>query len=165
MKKKHLLFPLFLLTLTLFHCGARLAPVPYYDGMRHQVSFNEEILQKMKDEIKKFYGAPYRWGGDSSQGTDCSGLIVTIYKNSANITLPHNTQEIFARSKKIYKMDLLFGDLVFFSSHGRQPTHMGLYLTKGYFVHASSTKGVILSKLSDRYYASQFIGARRIEIY
>ncbi|MBN1465550.1 C40 family peptidase [candidate division KSB1 bacterium] len=162
--KKTRLFFLLLLAL-LLQCAGPFAPRPYYSGMHNQISYDAVMMEKMKEEIRKFYGAPYKWGGDSPQGTDCSGLIATLYKNAANITLPHSTQEMFAGAKKVHRIDLLFGDLVFFSDGGRTATHVGLYIGKGYFLHASSSRGVILSKMTDRYYRNQFIGARRIEIY
>jgi cell wall-associated NlpC family hydrolase len=165
MQKNRRLFPLFLLILCISQCNTRFAPRPYYAGQQRQVSYHSELVENMKKEIQKFYGAPYKWGGDSPSGTDCSGMIKTIYKNAANIALPHNAQQIYESSKSIRKIDLSFGDLVFFSSNGRRATHMGLYITDNYFLHASSSRGVVLSKLSDSYYKNQFIGARRIEIY
>ena len=165
MQKNKRLFPLFILIFFIFQCNTGFAPRPYYVGQERQVSQHPDIVENIKKEIQKFYGAPYKWGGDSPRGTDCSGMIKTIYKNAANIALPHNAQQIYENSKSIRKMDLLFGDLVFFSSSGRRATHMGLYVTNDYFLHASSSRGVVLSKLSDSYYKNQFIGARRIEIY
>jgi lipoprotein Spr len=146
-------------------CNTRFAPVPYYVGQERQISYHEDLVEQMKTEIQKFYGAPYKWGGETPRGTDCSGMVKTIYKNAANIRLPHNAHAIYESSKKIYKVDLQFGDLVFFSSYGRRVTHMGIYIDNGFFLHASSSRGVILSKLSDPYYKSQFVGAGRIEIY
>lgn len=165
MQKKRLIFPISLLILLFIQCGTNFAPKPYYSDLSRQILSHDELVEKMKKEIRTFYGAPYKWGGDSPRGTDCSGMIKTIYRNAVGINLPHNADEIYKRAKKIYKIDLLFGDLVFFSSDGRRATHMGLYISKGYFLHASSSRGVILSKLSDSYYKSQFIGARRIELY
>ena len=164
MQKIILLFPLSLLMLLLVQCSSFM-PKPYYAGMENQVSYHQEIMDSMKTEIQKFYGAPYKWGGDSPKGTDCSGMIKTIYEKAADISLPHNTQQMFDGGKKIHKIDLLFGDLVFFSNNGHNATHMGLYITNGYFLHASSSNGVVLSRLSERYYKRRFIGARRIEIY
>lgn len=165
MRTKQILFLLWVFILYIVQCSTKYAPKPYYAGLSRQISSHDILVEKMKKEIRNFYGAPYKWGGDSPRGTDCSGMIKTIYKNTIGIHLPHNAEEIYKTTKKIYKIDLTFGDLVFFSNNGKSATHMGLYISKGYFLHASSTRGVMLSKLSDLHYRKQFIGARRIEIY
>jgi cell wall-associated NlpC family hydrolase len=165
MRKVRLLFPVSIFILVMFGCSPQFAPRPYYTGQDRVIAYHEDLVENMKVEIKKFYGAPYKWGGETPRGTDCSGMVKTIYRNALGINLPHNAQAIFESSKRIYKLDLAFGDLVFFSSNGSRATHMGIYIDRNYFLHASSSRGVILSKLSEKYYKNQFIGARRIELY
>ena len=159
------IFPILVSGLIFSHCSSIYVPVPYEDDYvdldkTEIVSLDENIIR----EIKKFYGAPYKWGGSSPKGTDCSGMIMTIYKNAANIALPHNADMMFKTTQKINSRDLFFGDLIFFSSaRTNKATHMGMYIKGGYFVHASSSRGVILSKLNDKPYKKQFIGARRVK--
>ena len=165
MRKILKIFPILVSGLVLSHCSSIFVPVPYQEeyldlDKAEIVSLDDNI----KREIKKFYGAPYKWGGSSPKGTDCSGMIMAIYKNAANINLPHNADMMFKTMQKINSRDLFFGDLIFFSSvRTNKATHMGMYIKDGYFVHASSSRGVILSKLNDKPYKKQFIGARRVK--
>ncbi|MBN1998309.1 C40 family peptidase [candidate division KSB1 bacterium] len=125
--------------------------------------FKSDLVDNFKEQIRKFYGTPYVWGGASQAGTDCSGLIVALYQNAADITLPHSAQQLYHRGKKIHPDQLSFGDLVFFDTFGnRKITHVGFYVSNGFFLHASSSNGVKLSKLSDPPFKDQFVGARRI---
>ena len=127
------------------------------------LSEREKLLNRFKNEIRKFWQAPYKWGGDSPSGTDCSGLIVTLYKNAAFINLPHSTELLWSNGSPVRLERLVFGDLVFFNNKGgRAPDHVGMYIDKGYFLHASVSKGVTLSKLSDRPWNRVYVGARRI---
>ncbi len=164
MQKKTILFP-GILFLIFLGCASGLKPLsgdPQYIDL--DAGIENSVREKLIVEIKKFYGAPYRWGGSTPEGTDCSGMVQTIFKNAASINLPHNADLIFKGTKKIPTRDLMLGDLVFFSMDGSaRATHMGVYIKNGYFIHASSSKGVILSKLGDRYYKRQFIGATRVE--
>ncbi len=143
------------------NCGTGLAP-----GSWHQYDTqesNSSLVEQLKPEIRRFYGAPYVWGGDSPRGTDCSGMVKTIYENALHIKLPHNANEMSKLGVRISKNRLSFGDLVFFSDNWNgRATHMGIYIDRGYFLHASSSRGVMLSKLNDNPYKRQFIGAKRL---
>jgi len=124
---------------------------------------NKALYQKFVAEIKKFLGAPYVWGGASPAGTDCSGLISTVFKRAADMDLPHSTQQLSQRGKTVSVKQIKFGDLVFFNNgQGKNPTHVGFYLAKGNFIHASESQGVIVSKLTDVPYKNQYLGAKRL---
>ncbi len=167
MRKVALIFPILLVALIHSECTT-FAPRPYYDYEYVDLdrSAGAQIDDNLKREIKKFYGAPYKWGGSTPLGVDCSGMIMTIYKNAAGIDLPHNAEQMFETLTPIKKSELAFGDLVFFSSNGGlTATHVGLYVIDDFFVHASSSRGVVLSRLTDRPYRKQFIGARRVETH
>lgn len=125
---------------------------------------DEELFERFKTEIQKFWKAPYVWGGASPQGTDCSGMIMTIYRNAADMKIPRNTRLLWEKGRPIAADDLRMGDLVFFNENGRgsKPTHVGMYIQKGVFIHASVSQGVTTDKLSDQYYSSRFLGARRL---
>ena len=111
-----------------------------------------------------FLGVPYRYGGSSRTGMDCSGLVVRIYKDIFDITLPKSTARLYQQEQWITLGFLEIGDLVFFhAGQGRTPEHMGIYLGNDSFIHASSKSGVIISKLSNPYYKKRFLGARRIQ--
>lgn len=129
----------------------------------HLLPKDKVLFERFKKEIQLFWRAPYQWGGASPSGADCSGLVATIYARAANIDLPHSTSDLFQIGNRIAPRSLRFADLVFFSENrGRRPTHVGIYIEKGYFLHASSSNGVRISKLRTPFYLNTFIGARRI---
>ena len=113
---------------------------------------------------RSFLGTPYVWAGASRRGVDCSGLVYAVFRK-LGITLPHNSvEQKYLHSGGLVRLrSLKRGDLVFFGST-RSPSHVGIYLGGGRFVHASSSRGrVIISNL--RHYtrwAKPFAGGRRI---
>jgi cell wall-associated NlpC family hydrolase len=120
-------------------------------------------IADFKTEIQKFWKAPYVWGGASPNGTDCSGLIVAIYKNACGLSLPHSTQQLYQLGKPIPKNDLSFSDLVFFTDgKSLKPTHVGLYISRNIFLHASLSDGVTLGRLNKPPYDRLYVGARRM---
>ncbi|MCL4515791.1 MAG: C40 family peptidase [Firmicutes bacterium] len=108
-----------------------------------------------------FLGVPYRWGGRSPQGFDCSGLIYTVFAMNG-IVLPRDTWPQYSSTQIVPKETMTRGDLVFFTTYRPGPSHVGLYLGRGRFIHASSRRGVTISRLDDPYYAARFLGARRV---
>jgi len=121
-----------------------------------------ELVERFKAEIRRFWQAPYVWGGASPQGTDCSGLVYSIYRRAADQTIPRLTTDLYADGLPVHWKNLRFADLVFFSmGAGRTPRHVGLYVDRGYFIHASVSNGVTLSHLSDPPFMETYLGARR----
>lgn len=124
---------------------------------------NADTKKKFVNEILKFLDTPYRWGGSTERGVDCSGLVCALYKRCANIYLPHSTKEIYKFGTPVAKESLIFGDLLFFNTKsGYIPNHVGLYLAKDKFLHASTTRGVTIDNFNKNPYKVQFIGIRRI---
>lgn len=105
---------------------------------------------------------PYRFGGNTLRGVDCSGLIVNFFKTAYDKKIPRSAYHQYKISKKVNKENLTRGDLVFFRSSGRSSWHVGLYLGGGKFVHSSSYLGVTVSSLYDKTYKRLFRGAGRI---
>ena len=124
---------------------------------------DEKLFEKFKTEIQQFWEAPYVWGGASPQGTDCSGMIMTIYRKAADIKVPRNTRLMWERGNAVAVEKLQMGDLVFFNDNGRgtRPTHVGIFIDKGVFIHASASRGVTTDRLADGYYSTRYLGARR----
>jgi cell wall-associated NlpC family hydrolase len=126
--------------------------------------------------INTYLKAPYKWGGNTASGIDCSGFVKQVYAK-AGIDLPRTAKEQHKVGKRINGMnDLRFGDVVFFAMKKRkehflffftryknadQPTHDGVYLGDYVFVHASSSQGVSLSLLNDPYWQFYYIDGRR----
>jgi cell wall-associated NlpC family hydrolase len=114
---------------------------------------------------KTFLGTPYRYGGSSPSGFDCSGFTYYIMK-SVGVTVPRTATSQYNSYTKVAKADLQPGDLVFFSrtSGGSTIGHVGMYIGDGKFIHSSSPSsgGVIISALSERYYTARYYGACRV---
>ena len=110
-------------------------------------------------------GTPYRLGGsDPQQGLDCSGFVNHVFRQTAGLQLPRESQAISQVGLELDPAELQPGDLVFFNTLDRPFSHVGIYLGDHRFVHAASSRsgGVMLSSLSDRYWSLRFEGARRV---
>jgi cell wall-associated NlpC family hydrolase len=120
--------------------------------------------QRFENEVKKYLGIPYRRGGTSKKGMDCSGFARVVYDRLLGIDLPHNSiaQFRFAELEEIDSGDLQTGDLIFFANNKKKRiNHVGVYLSDGQFIHASSSQGITVSSLEDRYWKKRFVGSRR----
>jgi len=101
--------------------------------------------------IDQWMGTPYRFGGLDHDGIDCSGLSFLLEQQVYGIMIPRTTSQQVTVIKRKYEEELQEGDLLFFDYDGKKFSHVGIYLQNGYYVHASSTKGVIIVKLHDPY--------------
>ena len=103
-------------------------------------------------------GVPYRWGGASPAGFDCSGLVMYAFAQ-VGVSLPHNAAMQYAYGSAVSRSALAPGDVVFFNGLG----HNGIYIGGGQFIHAPHTGDVVkISGLNDSWYASTYVGARRM---
>lgn len=107
-------------------------------------------------EIAGWKGTPYLWGGNTRSGVDCSGFINRIFPVVYGVQVPRTTRDLFSFSKPLRENLLKQGDLVFFSVESGFPTHAGIYLWDGYFAHASTSRGVIISRLQEIYWNARF---------
>lgn len=107
-------------------------------------------------------GKPYRYGGTSPKGFDCSGLVFYSYKQ-AGVALPHSTDKQRSASRSIKLAELRRGDLLFFNQEGKKYGHVAIYVGDGKFVHApSSGKSVRSDRLDSPYWKKHLSEARRI---
>ena len=110
---------------------------------------------------KKYIGVPYLWGGSTPSGFDCSGYVQYVY-NAHGIKLPRVSRDQYTVGVAVSKSNLKPGDLVFFNTSGSGVSHLGIYMGNGQFIHASTSKGVIIAELNNSYWSSRYIGARRV---
>ncbi len=113
--------------------------------------------------IDKWKGVPHKMGGTSTRGVDCSGLVIQIYKEVyGQDFINRRARDLYTETEAIAKKDLKEGDLVFFKIGSKKINHIGLYLSNGDFVHASSSKGVMVSNLEQAYFKKYFFcGGRK----
>jgi cell wall-associated NlpC family hydrolase len=114
----------------------------------------------LKEYFAKWEGTRYRKGGLSHQGVDCSGFTFLTYKQIFGRDLPRTSVEQAQSGTKIARNALLPGDLVFFK-RGVYGKHVGIYLENGKFIHASTSKGVMISSLDDSYWRNKYWTAAR----
>jgi len=128
---------------------------------------NEDLSQlSMTDRLilfaKKMLHLPYRFGGNSFSGLDCSFFVKKVY-SMVGVNLPRSAREQFTVGIPVSKSELQPGDLVFFKTYARFPSHVGIYIGDNLFIHASSrSKKITIDSLEAPYYISRFIGAKRI---
>jgi peptidoglycan DL-endopeptidase LytE len=107
-------------------------------------------------------GVRYRFGGSGIGGIDCSGLVKNLF-SKFNIDLPHSSREQYKQGQVVNRDELKAGDLVFFSSGGSQPTHVGIYLGDDKILHAArKARQVIVSDINKIWYKMRYLGARRV---
>ncbi|MGN6720872.1 MAG: C40 family peptidase, partial [Candidatus Binatia bacterium] len=121
------------------------------------------IRDRLASAARHFLGLPYRWGGMSERhGMDCSGFTKALFAK-LNIELPRTARDQYHAGHEISVENLRTGDLLFFSTDGVTPDHVGLYVGNNRFVHAEKKAGrVIITDLNQSWYIKHFIGARRI---
>ena len=111
---------------------------------------------------KKYIGVPYVWGGSSPSGFDCSGFVQYVFQQHG-IQLNRTASTQYQHGTYVSRSNLQSGDLVFFQdTYTTGISHLGIYIGNGEFIHASSSKGVTISQLSNTYWNSHYYGARRI---
>lgn len=120
----------------------------------------------IKDRIvlfaRKMLNIPYRFGGKSFKGIDCSAYVQQVF-SYLNIPLPRTAREQFKLGESVSKEELTIGDLVFFRTYASFPSHVGIYLGNNLFIHASSkSRKVTIDSLDTPYYLKRFIGAKRL---
>ena len=120
-----------------------------------------EIKQSLYTQYKEWKGVGYRIGGLYKSGIDCSGFAYVTFRSKLGITLPRTTEEQARRGIPVKKSELKAGDLIFLKT-GRTIRHVGMYLENGKFLHASTSKGVIISSINNVYWKSRYWKARRI---
>jgi lipoprotein Spr len=132
-----------------------LAQLKIREGKKHNIS--------LYSFIEDWYGTPYRFGGDTRFGIDCSAFTRQLYNDVYNLSIVRTSMEQFSQIEKLDTDELKEGDLVFFKIHSKRISHVGVYLYDGKFVHASVSQGVVISDLSDAYWTRFYAGGGRMK--
>lgn len=177
-------FILLILCISLTSCGAgktnistkqppKEKRVPYAE-IPDFADLSEELIDDMEEETfgiiehaLQFLGTKYKYGGTTPEGMDCSGLVYTSFLQQ-NIELPRSSRDMALLGEQLDLSNLKLGDLLFFKTDRRKKAinHVGLVVeldkTKVFFIHSSSSRGVIISSLDENYWRENFVMARRI---
>jgi lipoprotein Spr len=127
-------------------------------GVALSATSNLKLYQFVYDWI----GTPYRLGGSTKKGIDCSGFAFELYNKVFSTLIGSNSRNIFSMVNPINKDQLKEGDLVFFKIGSRSITHMGVYLGNNKFAHASSSRGVMISDLDESYWRRYYYKGGRM---
>lgn len=122
------------------------------------IPYNDEAEINLLEFILDWKGTPYCYGGSSKKCTDCSGFTLNMYREVYHTPIPRVSRDVYRNSLPLAKYSLYQGDFVFFAT-GKDKTisHLGIYLWDGYFAHASSSKGVVVSHLRTPYYKNHYV--------
>lgn len=119
------------------------------------------VLDALNQAHNNWKGTPYVLGGSGIGGVDCSSFIQIVFKDYFGITLPRNTRQQLQEGSSVRRHYTRPGDLVFFRT-GRNTLHVGILMDGDRFLHASVSSGVMISDLSQRYWATKYLATRRI---
>lgn len=161
------------IVLLLSACGSKRAAVivevpsdvrPVITGDTLVLNVRQDVRQAIVNNALTWLGTPYTYAGEDKNGVDCSGFVMKVFEESAGIKIPRNSAEQQRFAIPQSKAELLSGDLVFFSSKrgGDAVSHVGIFIDGGNFIHASSSRGVIVSSLEEEYYKTHYHSAGRI---
>jgi len=163
--KSFILFFLCLCLLTVNGCGRKRRIITIRAGQYKVYSYQHSDTRVKASILKKHYlrwqGTKYKNGGMSRSGIDCSGFSVVTYRDLFGLKLPRTTAGQAETGSAVSKSGLRAGDLVFFKT-GRWQRHVGIYIEQNWFVHASTSKGVMISNLKESYWKKHYWRARRL---
>jgi len=153
-------------------CGS-IRPAPRYTDSTNAGAVVRELEERrhatpsrLARVVDSYLGIPYKWGGTTRAGMDCSAFTRAIFRETYGVELPRTSKQMYGVGRAIpQEQSLKPGDLVFFKNTYSGPgvSHVGIYLGNGRFAHASSSKGGTITPLDNPYFQPRYIGARRVE--
>jgi len=132
------------------------------DGVEQWTHLNaRQIESRLRGQYSHWRGVNYRLGGLSKSGVDCSGFVMLTFRDKFAINLPRTAELQVSLGKSIRQKNIQAGDLIFFKT-AIFTRHVGIYMGDGRFLHASTSKGVTVSRLDNPYWKSSYWVARRL---
>jgi len=128
------------------------------EGIVHRTS---ALAARLTRRAVRFIGSPYVFGGTTASGFDCSGYVQHVFA-MLGVHLPRTADAQYEVGRAVKIAHVEPGDLVFFQTYTAGPSHVGIYLGKGTFVHSSSSRGVTVSRLNESYWSARYVGAKRV---
>lgn len=122
---------------------------------------SSDLQQRLVQHAAAWRGTPYRMGGLNRNGVDCSGFVYITYRDVFGMRLPRSTEQLADMGTAVGLDQLSFGDLLIFKT-GFKQKHVGVYVGEGVFVHASSSRGVMVSHINSPYWADAYRQTRRV---
>ncbi|RKX18608.1 MAG: bifunctional murein DD-endopeptidase/murein LD-carboxypeptidase [Candidatus Zixiibacteriota bacterium] len=181
MNNFRILFLLFLLTIIGLNAGCGLRQKYRIDrngnNPRNIAGQSQRYSENQKSEYKKgntkslielgriiqsYLGRPYSGKSRYTKGLDCSKFVQEIFLKFDGTELPRTVIAQVRYGHSVNRNDLRYGDLVFFRTDGRKPSHVGVYVGFDEFIHSSTSSGIIISGLKDKYWKKRFLGGRRV---
>ncbi len=137
--------------------GGRPAP-----AMQSRAGLTTNDYIRLAAILQSYLGRPYRGRSLFLPGIDCSLFVREAFKQFNGTELPRTVDGQYRMGREIAYRRLLFGDLVFFRTEKHRVSHVGVYVGRGQFIHASTSRGVVITDLNDKYWAKRYAGARRV---
>lgn len=151
---------IFLLLAVLLSACSSAPPQPVSPTKKASLSNEAEVKTQLLQTHREWKGVPYRLGGMSKSGIDCSGFVLLTFQNHFGRQLPRTTEQQKSIGKSVSKSQLRAGDLVFFKT-GWSSRHVGIYIGDSQFLHASTSQGVMISSLKNSYWKQKYWLSRR----
>lgn len=142
------------------------------DPAKNEIQDKKTGLERFEDKLlssynkalihaaEKWIGTPYQYGGNSENGIDCSAFVQNVY-NEIGVKLPRTAAQQYDFTRKVNIGSRQVGDLVFFRNKGKV-SHVGIYIGKNQMIHSSSSKGVIITELSEKWYTDKYYATGRV---
>ena len=131
-------------------------------NMDHPTRISESSLRSaLLHHYDRWEGAPYRYGGNSRYGVDCSGFVHAMFKEALDIEVPRSTERLSQAGTRVSRRHLTAGDIIIFRISGKS-LHAGIYVGNGQFIHAAKSRGVMISSLSNPYWTDTYEKSVRI---
>lgn len=145
--------------------GGSSASVTGYDRKDYAKYVSDPMGKALVSEAQRWIGTRYQYGGNSKSGTDCSGLVMRVYQDVCGVKIPRSTREQVKYCTKVARNKIRPGDLVFFAPVKAEDkvSHVGLYVGEGKMIHASSSRGVMVSGFDTGYWGDRYLTGARID--